>query len=50
MAETKPLKIDEDKFNAVLKKMIEHKPAPKRTIRASRKNKFGKVVGEAPHR
>jgi hypothetical protein len=40
-----PLVADADKFDALLKRMIDHAPAPKKTVSASRKKKLTKVIG-----
>jgi hypothetical protein len=48
MADRKiPEKVDADKFDAILKRLVDHKPVPKDRIRTSRKKKLGKIV-EAP--
>ena len=44
MAEQKPIKVDEDRFDAVLKRLIEHKPVPKKSVKASRRTKRGKIL------
>jgi hypothetical protein len=38
------LKVDADKFDAILKRLIEHRPVPKKRIAASRKKKLSKVI------
>jgi hypothetical protein len=40
----KPLVVDADQFDAILKRMIEHKPVPKKNIKSSRKTKRGKIL------
>jgi hypothetical protein len=47
MAETKAFKVDEDKFNSILKRLIQHKPVPKEKIKASRKKKVAKVLDQS---
>lgn len=42
--EKPPLTVDADAFDSVLKRMIEHKPVPKKTVKASRKTKRGKIL------
>ena len=42
----KPKTVDAGKFDAILKRMIQHKPVPKKAIKASRKKKRGKVLGQ----
>jgi hypothetical protein len=37
-------KVDKDKFDALLKRMLQAKPAPKSTIDTSRKKKAGTVI------
>jgi hypothetical protein len=37
-------KVDKDKFDALLKRMLQAKPAPKSSIETSRKTKLGKVI------
>jgi hypothetical protein len=45
MPSEKPkLEVPEEKFNAILKRLIEHKPVPKKALKSSRK-KLGKVIG-----
>jgi|GraSoiStandDraft_13_1057314.scaffolds.fasta_scaffold4330634_1 hypothetical protein len=40
MAEVKiPEKVNADKFDAILKRMIKHKPAPKKELEGKRKGK-----------
>jgi hypothetical protein len=36
--------VDKDKFDALLKRMLQAKPAPKSTIATSRKTKLGKII------
>jgi len=43
-SEQKKLEISEDKFNGILRRLIDHKPTPKKAIRASRKKKLHKVI------
>jgi hypothetical protein len=40
------LVVDADQFDSVLKRLIEHKPAPKKSIKASRKTKRGKILSK----
>jgi hypothetical protein len=42
--EKPPLVVDADRFDSVLKRFIEHKPVPKKSVKASRKTKRGKVI------
>jgi hypothetical protein len=45
MADEKiPEKVDADKFDGILRQMIEHKPVPKKNVKASRKKKLAKVI------
>jgi hypothetical protein len=44
--EKPPLVVDADKFDSVLKHLIEHKPVPKKSIKASRKTKRGKILSK----
>jgi hypothetical protein len=46
MAEQKPIKVDGDRFDAVLKRLIEHKPVPKKSIKTSRQTKRGKILSK----
>jgi len=39
-----PLVVDADQFDSVLKRLIEHKPVPKKSVKASRKTKRGKIL------
>jgi hypothetical protein len=39
-------KVDKDKFDALLKRMLQAKPAPKSTIETSRKKKMGKIISD----
>jgi hypothetical protein len=41
-----PLVVDADKFDSVLKRLIEHKPVPKKSLRTSRKTKRGKILSK----
>jgi hypothetical protein len=41
-----PLVVDADQFDSVLKRLIEHKPVPKKSIKASRKTKRGKILSK----
>jgi hypothetical protein len=40
----KQLKVDADRFDSILKRLIEHKPVPKKKIKASRKKKLTKII------
>jgi hypothetical protein len=42
----KPLVVDADKFDAILSRMIEHKPVPKNSLKTSRKTKRGKILSK----
>jgi hypothetical protein len=42
-----PEKVNADKFDTILKRLIEHKPVPKQKVKASRKKKLGAVLGRA---
>jgi hypothetical protein len=44
MANEKNLKVDADKFDTVLKRLIEHKPVPKKQLRAGRKSKLSRII------
>jgi hypothetical protein len=44
--EKPPLVVDADRFDSVLKRLIEHKPAPKKSIKASRRTKRGKILSK----
>jgi hypothetical protein len=44
-SEHKKLEVPEDKFNAILKRLIEHKPTPKKTLNTSREKKLTRVIG-----
>jgi hypothetical protein len=37
-------KVDKDKFDALLTRLLHAKPAPKSSIETSRKTKLGKIV------
>jgi len=41
-----PLVVDADQFDSVLKRLIEHKPVPKKNIKASRQTKRGKILSK----
>jgi hypothetical protein len=41
-----PLVVDADQFDSVLKRLIEHKPVPKKSIKTSRKQKRGKILSK----
>jgi hypothetical protein len=41
-----PLVVDADKFDSVLKRFIEHKPVPKKSLKTSRKAKRGKILSK----
>lgn len=41
-----PLVVDADAFDSVLKRLIEHKPVPKKSIATSRKTKRGKILSK----
>ena len=43
-SEHKKLEVPEDKFNSILRRLIDHKPTPKKAIIASRKKKLHKVI------
>jgi hypothetical protein len=40
-----PDQVNADKFDGILKRLIEHKPVPKKKVKASRKKKLGSVLG-----
>jgi hypothetical protein len=42
--EKQKLEISEDKFNGILKRLIDHKPAPKEKLKTSRNRKLGRVI------
>ena len=45
MADQKiPEKVNADKFDAILRRMVEHRPVPKKKVKASRKRKLSKVI------
>jgi hypothetical protein len=44
-AEKVPNQVNADKFDGILKRLIEHKPVPKKKVKASRKKKLGSVLG-----
>jgi hypothetical protein len=44
--EKPPLTVDADRFDSVLKRLIEHKPVPKKSIKASRRTKRGKILSK----
>jgi hypothetical protein len=44
MANETNLKVDAEKFDTVLRRLIEHKPVPKQQIKASGKRKLHKIL------
>jgi hypothetical protein len=42
----RPVVVDADQFDSVLKRLIEHKPVPKKSIKASRQTKRGKILSK----
>jgi hypothetical protein len=38
--------VDADAFDSVLKRLIEHKPVPKKSLATNRKTKRGKVLNK----
>lgn len=42
--EKQKLEVPEDKFNAILKRLIEHKPIPKKKLNTTKKTKAGKII------
>lgn len=42
--EKQKLEVSEDKFNAILKRLIDHEPTPKKKIKTSQKKKLGKIL------
>jgi hypothetical protein len=42
--EKQRLEISEDKFNAILKRLIDHKPVGKKGIKTTKKKKLGKII------
>lgn len=44
--EKQKLEVPEDKFNAILRRLIDHKPVPKEHVRSSRGKKAGKVLDQ----
>jgi hypothetical protein len=42
--EKQRLEISEDKFNAILKRLIDHKPVAKKGIKTTKKKKLGKII------
>jgi hypothetical protein len=42
------VKVDKDKFDGLLKRLLQAKPAPKSSIKTSRKKKTGKVIPAMP--
>lgn len=45
-ADKRPVVVDVDQFDSVLKRLIEHKPTPKKSIKASRQTKRGKILSK----
>jgi hypothetical protein len=43
-------KVDKEKFDALLKRMLQARPAPKATIETSRKTKVGKIIPDSSKR
>jgi hypothetical protein len=42
--EKQKLEVPQDKFNAILKRLIDHEPTPKKKIKTSQKKKMGKIL------
>ena len=40
------LVVDADQFDSILKRLIEHKPVPKKSVKAGRKTKRGKILSK----
>lgn len=45
-SEKPKLEVSEEKFNAILKRLLDHKPVPKKAVASKRKKKLGKIIGE----
>jgi hypothetical protein len=45
--EKQKLEISEDKFNAILRRLIDHKPVPKNSVKADRKRKLPKIISRS---
>jgi hypothetical protein len=46
MADEKiPEKVDADRFDAILKRLVENKPVPKKNLKRKHKKKLHKVLG-----
>jgi hypothetical protein len=39
-----PEKVNADRFDAILKRLVEHKPVPKKKLKTSRKKKLRSVL------
>ncbi len=40
------MKVDRDKFEKVIKTLLNTKPLPREKVKASMKRKLGKIIGE----
>ena len=46
-SEKTKIEVPEDKFNAILKRLIRHKPIPKKDVKASKDKKLGAILRKA---